>query len=247
MSDSLLESLLCDIHGPFTPEPFCGRRCPKCDQEYRQKREREEARKQALERLASARIPPRFCGKTLENFEAKTPAQRDVLSVARDYVHRFAEHFAAGRCLTFLGGVGAGKSHLGCGIAQAVINIEFVRPPHNWGFHPGDFFNARYATASEIIRQVRDTWGTSTSTTEAMNRFTKVDLLILDEISAGTDGERALLYEVIDLRWQNVRSTIAISNYGLTGLSEVLSERGVDRLHDHGGMVCVFDWESYRK
>lgn len=115
MTDARLEPLLCDIHGPFVP--FCGKRCPQCDEEYRLKREYEEAQKQTQERLDSARIPPRFCGKTLQSFEGKTPAQEAVLGVVQDYVHRFPEHFAAGRCLTFLGGVGVGKSHLGCAVA----------------------------------------------------------------------------------------------------------------------------------
>lgn len=249
MSDNLLEPLLCEIHGPFAPEPFCGRRCPKCGEEYREKREREESMREARERLECACIPDRFRGKTLQSFIAETAAQKNVLAVVHDYFAHFPEHYAAGRCLTFCGGVGAGKSHLGCAVVQAVINIEFVSPPNRSAFHSGKNFSGRYAVASEIIRRVRDTWGTHTSATEVMNNFAKVDLLVMDEIgaSAGTDSERALLYEIIDLRWQGVRPTLAISNCGRDGLIHVLTERGADRLNDHGGQVCVFDWPSFRK
>jgi DNA replication protein DnaC len=246
MTDNLLETLFCETHGAFIREPFCGRSCPKCGEEYREKREREDALREARQRLAGADIPRRFRGKTLESFEIKTPAQEKVLAVVRDYVQHFTNYYAAGCCLTFLGGVGTGKSHLGCAAAQAVVNIECVSPNRSI-FHT--FYSARYVSAAQLVRHVRDTWGTSTATTEVIEDFVEIDLLILDEIgaSAGTDSERALLYEVIDLRWQNVRPTIAISNCGLDGLTNVISERGVDRLNDHGGMVCVFDWESYRK
>lgn len=245
MMDNLLETLFCETHGAFVPEPFCGRRCPRCDDEHREKREREDSLREARQRLAGADIPRRFRGKTLESFKIKTPAQEKVLAVVRDYVQHFTNYYAAGRCLTFCGNVGTGKSHLGCAAAQAVINIECVSPNRSI-FHA--FYSARYVTASGIIHRVRDTWGRNTSTTEVINDFADVDLLVMDEIgaSAGTDSERALLYEIIDLRWQGMRPTIAISNCGREGLTYVLSERGVDRLNDHGGLLCVFDWESYR-
>ena len=77
----------------------------------------------------------------------------------------------------------------------------------------------------------------------------KVDLLIIDEVGAqaGTDSERGHLLEVIDLRYQAELPTIVISNCGRDGLTHSLGERAVDRLRDHGGLLCVFDWPRYRK
>lgn len=124
-----------------------------------------------------------------------------------------------------------------------------MRPPHNRDFHSGDFFTARYATASRIIRKIKDSWGTATSSDSVLDGYAKVDLLVLDEIGTIASGEsdRGLLYEIVDPRWQRVLPMIAISNLNLAELTDVLSERGVDRLNDHGGLLCIFDWESFRR
>jgi DNA replication protein DnaC len=174
--------------------------------------------------------------------------------MAKDFIWSFPEHYAAGRCRTFCGNVGTGKTSLACAMAQTLVNIGFLlrgnRDPHD-GWFVDNFYSARYTTASEIVRKIRDTWGTGakTSTTEVIEKFARVDLLVIDEIGAqaGTDNERSLLYEVIDERYQAMRSTIAISNCDRKGLTTVLGERTLDRLRDRGGLVCVFDWESFRK
>jgi DNA replication protein DnaC len=246
MTNNLLKTLFCETHGAFVPEPFCGRSCPRCGEEYRAKRDYEQAIREARERLADAGIPRRFRGKTLESFMATTEAQAKVLRVAQSYIWSFPESFAKGRCLTFIGNVGTGKTLLACTMIQSLIRIEFLlRIDHP---HPGIIYSALYRTASEIIREIRDTWRTNASTTEVINSFARVDLLIMDEVgsNAGTDSERALLFEVLDQRYQNLRPTVTISNQGREGLTYTLSERGLDRLNDNGGLLCVFDWDSFR-
>jgi DNA replication protein DnaC len=234
------ETLICDIHGPYSLQAFGGRRCPTCDEEHWKEQERQRAAEDALARLKAARIPILFRGKLLNDFEADTPAQQKVLRVAKEYVDRFSEHLTCGRGLIMLGNVGTGKTMLSCAIAQAVNTEHSHDRP----------FLALYATASEIIRTVRDTWGSrEENTTDAITRFVTPNLLIIDEIGAnvGTDSERALLFEVIDLRYGATRPTIAVTNCDPSGLTAVLGERAVDRLRDHDADVCVFDWESKRR
>jgi DNA replication protein DnaC len=233
----------CDLHGEVV-----GRRCETCHREYLEQQDREDAIKEARRRLMIARVPPRFEGKTFETFEVKTPEQKDVLGVAREYVQHFPANYKAGRCLIFLGGVGTGKTHLANAIIQRLIDTEHPSPDTDRVL----FYTAKYATAAEIIQRIRDTWRRDAkfSTEEVVERFAGVDLLVIDEIGGGvgTDNERALLFEVLDLRYRTTRPTLVISNCGREGLILALGARAMDRLCENGGgVLCVFDWESHRK
>jgi DNA replication protein DnaC len=243
-----IQNTNCDIHGPFVTETrfdlLAG--CPKCRDERLEGADREHAFSEARRRLDSTCVPLRFREKTLESFKAYTPAQENVLGVARDYVYRFPVHYGDGRCLVLSGNIGTGKTLLASAIIQSLINVEFFSRKQA---HSTIIYRAKYTTATEIIRRIRDTWGTKTSTTTVMEGFANVDLLIIDEIGAqtGTDNERALLFELIDLRYQTALPTVVITNCDREGLTKALGERAVDRLRDNGGLLCIFDWESWRK
>jgi DNA replication protein DnaC len=247
MADHLLETLECDAHGPFVENRDWGHGCPKCREEYAEERNREEAVREARWRLESADIPPRFRGKTLEFFRVETPAQKKVLGIARDFVARFDEHCRVGRCLIFCGNIGTGKTLLSCAIIQALISTEFLSGN---GSRSGFIYRAEYVTADDVIRRIRDTWrtGAGTSETSVIESFVKAHLLVIDEAGAqtGTDSERAHVYAVIDKRYQAVRPTIVVSNCGREGLTNALGERAMDRLRDNGGLMCVFNWPSWR-
>jgi DNA replication protein DnaC len=244
MTDKPVETVVCEIHGSFVPER--GRRCPGCDEEYWEKRQREDATRESWERQEYACVPFRFRDKRLNDCSANTPAQRKVLAVASEYVYQFPAHYRDGRCLTFAGKTGTGKTTLACCMIQSLINITFFTGDKD---QPGRIFRARYVTACDMIMEIRETWRTKESTADVINSFAKVDLLVLDEVGAnvGTESERALLYQVMDWRYRTMRPTIVITNLDREGLARVLDERAVDRLRDHGGLICTFDWESFRK
>jgi DNA replication protein DnaC len=228
----------------------CWSRCPACETDAAELRAEEEARHQQKEhrrRLDSAGIPERFIGKSLGDYRATTEAQRRVLEVARDYADNFAVHLEVGRCLVLSGGVGTGKTHLGCAILQALLSHRFEMRE---GCAPPVGYYVLYSTASEIIRTIRATWHRKADQNEAqaLSRFTRPDLLLIDEVGVqmGSDSERAQLGELVDLRYRAMVPSLVITNCDKADLTHYLGERAVDRLRDNGGLMAVCNWTSYR-
>lgn len=228
--------------------------CPDCEAEREAERAaraaEEEARRAQREheiRLERAQIPERFIGKTFDSYNASTAAQRRVLELVKGYAANFADHLAAGRCLLLLGGVGTGKTMLGCGILQALLSYRF---PVKEGYSEHIGWKSLYTTAAEIVRTIRATWHRKADQSEAqvLDKFARPHLLVIDEVGAtmGSDSEQSQLGEVIDLRYSAQLPTVVISNLPQPGLIHFLGERAVDRLRDCGGLMAVCDWPSYR-
>jgi DNA replication protein DnaC len=239
--------MFCDDHGsyPSNGVRYFGKReiwtkCPACE-DARLARERQaQAQEQAArararleELLETAAIPPRFVGRTLDNFRATTDAQTQALEVARDFAQNFEQHAKRGSNLILSGLPGTGKSHLATAILQAVM-------PQHCGL---------YTTCMNVIRAVRGTWrkDSERSETEVLNAYADVPLLVLDEIGVqyGTDGEQTILFDVLDRRYREMRPSIFLTNQDKQGFKEFIGERTFDRLTETSRWV-PFDWPSYR-
>ena len=185
------------------------------------------------EMLAEAAIPPRFIGRSFENFRASTPQQQKAVSVMRSYAEQFDSHLKTGASLILLGAPGTGKSHLAAAVLQSIM-------PRHCGL---------YTTCMGIIRAVRNTWRKDAERSEAqvLAMLAEVPLLVIDEIGVqyGTDGEQTILFEVLDRRYRDMRPTILLANQSKEGLKQFLGDRTYDRLTETARIV-LFDWESYR-
>jgi DNA replication protein DnaC len=198
------------------------------------------------QRIDAAGVPPRFVGKSFRDFKAVSPQQKRVLQIVENYVSNFEATLKAGRCLMFLGSVGTGKTLLSSIMVQELLRVK--RPAPEGYCRPG--FTAYYGTALGIIRALRNTWrkDSSLSETDMLKRLSGVDLLAIDEIGMqlGSEAELTQLTELIDLRYQNIKSTIVISNLDLAGVERFLGVRAVDRLRENGGSMVAFDGKSWR-
>lgn len=237
----------CEQHGPFTSsgQRFFGRRevwtpCPSCaelEQQMRAAQEQQAAAQRERERLESfierAAIPRRFIGRGFDNFTVQSPDQQRALDAARGYADTFAQRFKAGHGLVFSGMPGTGKSHLAAAILQAVL-------PRHTGL---------YVTCMGVIRMVRNTWRRDSHQSEqqVLDTLAGVDLLVIDEIGVqyGTDGEQTVLFEVLDMRYQDQRPTILLTNQDKDGFKGFVGERSFDRLTETSRWVA-FDWPSHR-
>ena len=177
-------------------------------------------------------IPLRYRSKSFDNFEHNTKEQECAYNAAKRFVSDSTNNLRVGRCLILCGGVGTGKTHLACSIANA-LNSQ------------GCF--AVFTTVSKLIRSVRASWGTKDEQ-KVIDSFVDVDLLIIDEVGvqAGSDNEKNILFDVINGRYEQMKSTIIISNLNLQGIKEFLGERIVDRLRENGGTLIPFTGKSYR-
>jgi DNA replication protein DnaC len=234
---------VCPEHGAFESKNIFGSvwsKCPTCGAQEREREEREQAAKDAKERadrqaakLQTAGIPPRFVGRSFEGFVAETDAKRAALTIVRDYTETFPERKKRGAGLILAGMPGTGKSHLAAACMQALMPTQTVL----------------YATCLDLIRSVRETWRRDSEMTErqVLRMYAEIDLLVIDEIGVqyGTDGEQTVTFEVLDMRYRNVKPTILITNQNKDGLKQYLGERSFDRIAEVSRWV-PFDWESYR-
>lgn len=71
---------------------------------------------------------------------------------------------------------------------------------------------------------------------------------MLDEVGVqfGSETEKLMLFDVLNERYEERRSTILLSNLDLNGVKGFLGERVFDRIREDGGQYIPFDWESFR-
>jgi DNA replication protein DnaC len=241
---------VCDKHGEYTatgyrllianPPRDVWMGCPACakDAEAEAVKQAEVARQNELkarieEALAQTAIPPRFIGKTLDNYRAENDGQKKALEVCRAFAENFDRHLKIGTSLIMSGQPGTGKSHLAGAILQAIL-------PRHVGV---------YVTLMDLIRMLRDTWRRDSEMTEAklLGRLQGVPLLVIDEIGVqyGTDGERAILFDVLDRRYRAMRPVILMTNLGKDEFRAAIGDRVFDRLTETARWL-PFDWNSYR-
>ena len=234
--------------------------CPKCDaetaaravaeagREHDDMRRREAARQKraALEsRIGAACIPARFADYSFDTFPAANDRARTVCQQLRTYANRWQSMKTKGISVLLIGTQGTGKTGLSISVANHVINVENG--------------TAMFMSAYGAVRHQRDTWGRRGRTErEALDDLLAPDLLVLDEVGAstGTDGETAMLFEVLNGRYAERKPTILLSNLPMEdyesptgkrpGLRTTLGPRVIDRFRDDGGFTVACDWPSLR-
>jgi DNA replication protein DnaC len=182
-------------------------------------------------------IPRRFRDRTFENYSAATAAQRQALDVCRAYADGFEQMRASGGGLLLLGGPGTGKTHLACAILAQVIQAG----------HTGLFLPV--SGALRVIRDAFSPRGQRTET-EALALLAAVDLLVLDEVGiaiGNASTRRAMLFDVLNDRYGEMRPTILIGNLTSAELERYLGERIMERLMDLGSAMVPFTWSSHRR
>jgi DNA replication protein DnaC len=182
-----------------------------------------------------AGVPPRFVGKTFENFQIKPGDHHraTIVSFARNFANGFTRGYSQGFILR--GIPGCGKTH----VAVAVLN-EVIRRGHS----------GRYANFSDLLSQIRDTFNNQGDVTEGdlLQAVDEVDLLVLDDLGAEstTDWVRDRLYLIINRRYENARSVIITTNCSEAELAARVGERIASRLCEMCSLQCpefpAVDW-----
>jgi len=216
-----------------TPRTFAGS-CPDCSAEQAEQLRVRETQRRHEERLAvreRAGVPRRYLYASLESFKVRLPEQQAVHDTARQFLEN---PFSFGTGLLFLGPCGTGKTLLACAIVNHLLSQGRA---------------AYFGTTLEIIQQIRASWSSRSTQTEeeTFRRFTRPDLLVVDEIGQqhGTDNERILLGELLNCRYSDLKPTIMAGNITVAEFQKTVGERALDRFRE-GGRVLVFNWPSYR-
>ena len=184
--------------------------------------------------LGQAAIPKRFIAKSFKTFECgDNKSLLTAKTISEDFVESLEENLAKGRCLIYVGNVGVGKTHLACSVANQAVRSGY---------------STFFASVSKLIRLVRSSWGTREEQA-VIDNLIALDLLIIDEIGvqAGTENERNILFDVINGRYENMKSTIVITNLDRAQLKDYLGDRIIDRLRENGGTIIPIVGTSCRK
>ena len=243
------ESRNCKTHGDYTVKMihYAGQklgstRCPECSKvfEERHKKQAEEQRVRQIEasrihRHENSQIPLRFKTRRLDNYVVENDGQARALGICRSYAESWPKVSKDGTGLIFSGKAGSGKTHLACSIAHEVIEQGG---------------NVQFATVAEVMRKIKSSFSKDAETTEQelINHFSNMQLLILDEVGMdyGTDFNKALIFEILNNRYENMLPTILLTNLDAQALVEYMGERLVDRMREGGGRMVSFTWDSYR-
>lgn len=245
---SAVEQATCSAHGEYECKivEILGKRlrtpCPVCQkdaaarEEARQKRQDAEANDRLIKAMFQrSGIPPRFQSRTFDTYQAAERGQMKALTVSRAYAESWPSQLENGTGLIFSGGPGTGKTHLSCAIAHAVIQKGS---------------SALFTTVGDAMRSIKRSYDRDANMSEAdaIRALEEPSLQILDEIGAdyGTDHSKALLFDIFNKRYENVRPTIVLTNLDAPALREYLGDRIIDRMREGGGKMIVFDWQSHR-
>jgi DNA replication protein DnaC len=206
---------------------------PQAGEDERAKAETMRQRAIAWQPVARA-IGLRYAKATFESFEQTLPKQADAVASVRNLVARWSEH--ADTSLLLYGPRGTGKDHL------AVAALRHVAMEHG--------ATVGWVDGETLWREQRDVIGSDTRESELEKKYTSpAVLLISDPARQGTDltdGQRSLLWRIVDRRYRDMQPTWATVNVlGRDELDQRLSPQISDRMRDNA--LAVFcSWPSYR-
>ena len=175
-------------------------------------------------------IPDRYLWWGFDKFECKTDEQE----AARRSVMKFSKLVPSKFNMMMNGGNGTGKTMIACALIDSLC----------------DKYLCKITTLSQMIRKIKSTWNGNTNLSEQhiIDTYVMYDLLVIDEVDKQffSKTEQLFLFEVINGRYNTLKSTVIISNNGVDSAEKSLGLASMDRL-DENLEVVWFKWASLRR
>lgn len=197
------------------------------DEEIKQ-REAKQEEAERLERYRKSGVPERYYNESLDTYRVTNEMQK----AAAQAMGLFLREIKCGafRTLVLIGTAGTGKTHLASGAVRE--------------------FGGKYATAPDIVEEVRRAKSFSADQTEKqiIDHYSHIKLLVVDEIGRGiaATDEKYMLYQIINARYNTRKPTVLISNFTKADFLKYIGVAAADRLVESGDIVEM-NGESYRK
>jgi DNA replication protein DnaC len=232
---------VCEIHGPYAATGYsrCENLppCPACEEQRRADEERQRVEEFTRNKMRESGVGEIFLGKTFANYDTSIHPDAPALAAAvRDYAENFRayRHEGHGRCLMLMGGVGTGKNHLAAAIIRVLVRQGF---------------KAQIIRVYALLRSIKESYrhDSAKSESQIVAELRAPDLLIINEIGVqfDTPGERNMLHDLIDARYDDGKPSAFISNHTETEIKGFLGERIFDRVSN--GRKLNITWKSQRE
>jgi DNA replication protein DnaC len=173
-------------------------------------------------------VPERHKGKTLLRHEAQGPWGETY--------RRLRDRLPRGPLIVLLGPRGTGKTQLAaCLLADVCRTGKEIK----------------YLKMMDLFRNIRACYGPNPDRPDevkTVNRLCNYAALVLDEAHerSDSDWENSTLNNIIDRRYDAMRTTILVSNMTKEAFAQAVGASIVSRIHE-SGVVEVCNWRSFRE
>lgn len=197
------------------PQAVAQREVEQAAKEAREKAEEQrrwEAKRDKL--IGNSGLSKRFLRRTFDTFQV-TPENDKAYRTCRKYADTFGSLSADKNGLMLAGNCGTGKTHLTAAIANALL---------------ARMVPVVFTTPNDLTAAVRSSFDTGKDEAAVVGLYQDAPLLVLDDLGKDqpTQWSVALLYRILNARYENDAPVVVTTNYDAAGLVKRLTPSGGD-------------------
>lgn len=194
----------------------------KKDEEELKEQDRLRKQKENLkEQKKNSNLPLRYQNAFINTVNINAENKNAIIQT-KNYIKNLTENIDNGYGIYIYGNVGSGKTHLACCILNECLN---------------NFYYPIFTNMFEIANKIKSTFNNNDNNTNNneegyINKLSNTNLLIIDDLgtedyrkNGGDNWLKGKLYDIINKRYNNMKSTIFTSNLKLT---ELVEKKGID-------------------
>ena len=164
--------------------------------------------------IGQSGLSKRFLRRTFDTFQV-TPENDKAYRTCRWYADAFGNLDADKNSLMLAGSCGTGKTHLAAAIANALL---------------AKMVPVVFTTPNDLSAAVRSSFDTGKDEAAVVRLYQDAPLLVLDDLGKDqpTQWSVALLYRILNTRYENDAPVVVTTNYDAAGLAKRLTPPGGD-------------------